>query len=444
MHRELFSAQKTIFIVQYPVQQYFIMDNRIEAKEQEPIRKKKKGLPFVVRLTCVLVSLVIIFYIAIIGKSIIVPMVIGFLLSMLLLPVANFFERKLRFPRVLSSLISPILFVLAILSVLYLLGTQIVQFRDDFPEIKEQVIDLVHKAQVFVSEKFNVSEKEQLQYLRNNTEKTIQKGSSVVGGVLVSVSTVITGATFVFLCIFFFLLYRSHLVKFVVWCFPPNDQRQVRDVLNSIQSIMKHYIIGLGIQILFITLSLFTIFSIIGIKYAFFFAALCGILNLIPYLGIFSATVLAASVTLATSGLTEALWVVVSVIGINSIDGNIITPKVIGSKVSLNSFVVLFGIIIAESFWGIAGMFLAIPILAIVKIVFDAVPDLKPYGFLLGEDNAPTPMFEKYYNLYKNKLKPKDEDLSRELQSEDQNHEEFDQSHNREPDESVNNDDEKE
>lgn len=392
---------------------------------QNPI--PKKGLPFIIRLACVLISIMILFYISIIGKSIIVPLIIGFLISMLLLPIANFLEKKLRFPRILTSLLSPILFAIAVLGIVYLLGMQIVQFQDDLPELKDQVTNLFHDAQVFIAEKFKVSEKEQLEYIRQNTEETIKKGSTVVGGVLVSVSSIFAGATFVFLYIFFFLLYRSHLVKFIVWCFPPEDQKQVRQVVDSIQSIIKQYILGLGIQVVFITLSLFAIFSIIGIKYALFFAALCGLMNLIPYIGIFSATALAALVTLATGEPINALWVIVSVIVVNSIDGNILTPKVIGSKVSLNSFVVLFGIIVAESIWGIAGMFLAIPILAIAKIIFDAVPDLKPYGFFLGEDNAPTPAFEKYYDRYLNRRKPKDEELPDALQTEEQNHQAFDE-----------------
>src|SRR5690606_20195899 len=99
--------------------------------------------------------------------------------------------------------------------------------------------------------------------------------------------------------------------------------------------------------------------------------------------------------SLTTYKPIDDLQVITFVTVVYSIDGIIITTKVIVSKVSLNSFVVLFGIIVAESIWGIAGMFLAIPILAILKIVFDSVGDLRPYGFLLGEENAPTPLFEK-------------------------------------------------
>lgn len=388
------------------------------------LENQKKKVPFVVRLACVLVSLIAIVFISIIGKSVLVPLVIGFLVSMLLLPLSNFQEKKLKFPRIVSSLVSPILFTLAVIAVIYFIGTQMAQFTEDLPEFQQQIEQLFHEAQVFVYDKFGVSEQEQIRYIEKNAEEVLKRGSGVLGTAVTSVTSMLGSSMFVFLAIFFFLLYRSHLVKFLIWCFPPKDQTKVKEVIVEIQSIIKQYIFGLLIQVIAVSSLMFIAYSIIGIKYALLFAVLCGVLNLIPYIGIFTATVFAAIVTLATGEPIQALWVIVAVVVVNSIDGNIITPKIIGSKVALNSFVVLFGIVIAESIWGIAGMFLAIPVLAILKIIFDNVEGLRPYGFVLGEDNAPTPLFEKYYDRYIYRKKPKDEDLPKVLQTEAQNHEE--------------------
>lgn len=387
-------------------------------------RSKKQNPAFVIRLACVLFSLIAIVFIAIVGKSLLVPLIMGFLISMLLLPFANFQERKLKFPRILSSLVSPILFSLVVLGVIFLIGTQMVHFQEDLPEFKQQITDLFHEAQVFVYDRFGVSEEEQIQYISNNAQDVIKRGSSFLSTAVSSVTSIVASSTFVFLATFFFLLYRSHLVKFIVWCFPPKEGDRVKHVVSEIQAIIKQYIFGLMIQVVAVSALMFIAYSIIGIKYALLFAILCGVLNLIPYIGIFTATILAAIVTLATGDPVQALWVIIAVIVVNSIDGNIITPKIIGSKVSLNSFVVLFGIIAAESIWGIAGMFLAIPILAILKIIFDNVEGLRPYGFVLGEDNQPTPLFEKYYDRYFYRKKPTDEVLSQALQSEENNHQE--------------------
>lgn len=380
-----------------------------------------KNLSFVVRLACVLFSLIAIVYICIIGKSILVPLVIGFLMAMLMLPFSNFQERKLKFSRILSSLLSAIVFSLIILGVFFLIGTQVVRFQEDLPEFKDKIILLFDELQSFVYKRFEISEEEQIQYLTQNVEGLLKRGSGAVGSILGFISSLSASAMFTFLAIFFFLLYRSHLVKFVIWCFPPKEGDKVKYVVSEIQSVIKQYISALMIQVVLVSFLMFIAYSIIGIKHALLFAILCGVLNLIPYIGVFSATLLAAIVTLATGEPIQALWVIVAVIVVNSIDGNIITPKIIGSRVSLNSFVVLFGIIIAESIWGIAGMFLAIPLLAIFKIVFDNVEGMRPYGFVLGEDTAPTPMFEKYYKRYFKRKKPTDEMLPEALQTEEQN-----------------------
>ena len=385
---------------------------------------QKTKVPFVIRLACVLISLIAIVFISIIGKSVLVPLVIGFLVSMLLLPLSNFQEKKLKFPRIVTSLVSPILFFLAVLAVMYFIGTQMAQFTEDLPEFQQQIEKLFHEAQVFVYDKFGVSEQEQINYIEKNAEEVLKRGSGVLGTAVTSLTSMLASAMFIFLGIFFFLLYRSHLVKFLIWCFPPKDQTKVKEVIVEIQSIIKQYIFFFFLQVVAVSGLMFIAYSIIGIKYALLFAVLCGVLNLIPYVGVFVATLLAAIVTLATGEPIQALWVLVAVLVVNSIDGNIITPKIIGSKVALNSFVVLFGIVIAESIWGIAGMFLAIPVLAIFKIIFDNVEGLRPYGFVLGEDNAPTPLFEKYYDRYIYRKKPKDEDLPKVLQTEEQNHEE--------------------
>lgn len=367
-----------------------------EAEELKvPIAKSQ--VPFIIKLACVLISLVSIVYIASIAESILVPLIIAFLVAMLLVPFSDYMEKKLKFSRLISSFISPIVFSLFVLGIVFFIGKQIVSFTSDIPEFEHKVELLFDDATDYVSEKFGITKQAQLDYINKEAVSTLQKNSKILGGIIISLTTGIASSAFVFLYIFFFLLYRRHLVKFLVWCFRPEEKEQVRDTVLAVQSIIKQYIFGLFLQMSFIATALIIAFSIIGVKYAILFAVLCAVLNLIPYVGIFSATIFAAMVTLATGEPIDALWLFISVIIVNSIDNNIVTPKVIGSKVSLNAFVVFFGLIVAESIWGIAGMFLAIPTLAILKVVFDAVLDLRPYGFLLGEDDQLTPIFDKYY-----------------------------------------------
>lgn len=370
------------------------MDNQnIENKETKGVVKT----PFVIKLSAILINLVLLLYIAIVGKTILLPLILGLLIALLLVPITRFQERKMRFPRIISSLVSPILFTLGVLLVVFFIGTQIVNFKNDWGLIQDKMINLFHQIQNFIYTNFGVSEQEQLQYINSNIESIVKKGSTILQTALNSLTAGLATAAFVFLSIFFFLLYRSHLVKFAIWCFPPREKIKVNLVINEISSVVKQYIFGLMIQTLIVSALMFIAYSIIGINHALLFAVLCGVLNLIPYVGIFTATLLAAVITYATGTPIQALWVIISVVIVNSIDGNIITPKIIGSKVSLNSFVVLFGILIAESVWGLAGMFLAIPLMAIMKIIFDNVEGMRPFGFLLGEDTESTPKYDSKY-----------------------------------------------
>jgi predicted PurR-regulated permease PerM len=128
------------------------------------------------------------------------------------------------------------------------------------------------------------------------------------------------------------------------------------------------------------------VLALLGVKYAFLIALITCVFNLVPYLGIFSAMAIGTLLTLGTAGSTKAIEVALSIIGVHLIDSNIIMPRIVGSKVKLNALIVVFGVVVGETIWGISGMFLSIPVLAIVKIVFDRIDDLKPWGLLLGAE----------------------------------------------------------
>ena len=123
-----------------------------------------------------------------------------------------------------------------------------------------------------------------------------------------------------------------------------------------------------------------------------------------PYIGIFIALLIGALITFATSGISHVLFIVIAIVVIHAIDGNIIMPRVVGSKVKINSLIVIIGLVIGEMLWGIAGMFLTIPVLAILKIIFDRVEGLQSWGFLMGEDDE-VPVFKSTFDKYFQKKK---------------------------------------
>ncbi len=137
-----------------------------------------------------------------------------------------------------------------------------------------------------------------------------------------------------------------------------------------------------------VSLLVFIVLSLIGVKYSLLLALITGVFNVLPYVGIFSSMLIIAILTFATSSFTHVVLVIIALIVVHMIDSNFIVPKIVGSKVKVNSLFAMLSIIIGEMIWGISGMFLAIPILAIVKIVMDRIKELKPWGFLLGEEDS--------------------------------------------------------
>lgn len=349
-------------------------------------------LPFYVKLTCILLSILLIGYLAILGHTILSPLIFGFLCSVLLLPLANFLERKLRMPRALSSLIASIALVLIIASVFTLLGTQLSSLAKDWPAFKQQVLVSTADLQLWISKTFHVDNKAQIDYINEAASNSLRTGTTILSKTLMSLSSLFLLLLFSFLYTFFILFHRRLIVRFLVNCFKEKHSAVVYDVVYQIQYIIKRYIVGLFLQMFIVTILACTAFYFIGVKYSFLLGLITGIFNIIPYIGIFTALLLTVLITFATSSVTHVLFVVLVLIIIHMVDSNFIMPKIVGSKVQINMLIALIGLVLGEMIWGIAGMFLSIPIIAIMKVIFDRVPDLKPWGMLLGEDTTAIPV----------------------------------------------------
>ena len=358
-----------------------------------------KPYPFYFRLCCILISIVILGFLAILGQQILVPMILGLLIAILLMPLCRFMEKRLRFPRGLASILVSILALAVIGGVIYMMSIEVAKLANDWPQFQKQFVVLTNDLQSWISRTFGVRRHDQLKYLNDAAKKSISTGTAILEKALASIGYVLMITGFTFLFTLFFLIYRTHLLKFLVASFSETYHKTVFDVIDNIQFMTKKYLVGLFFQMIIVTVLSFIAYTIIGIKYNFMLAILTGVLNILPYIGIFTALLIGALITFATSGTSHVLFVVIAIGIIHAIDGNIIMPRVVGSKVKINSLIVIIGLIIGEMLWGIAGMFLTIPVLAIIKIIFDRVEGLQSWGFLMGEDDE-VPVFKSTFDKY--------------------------------------------
>ena len=342
--------------------------------------------PYYQKLSLTLISLAILTVFIYYGKGIILPFLFAVLLSMLLLPVTNFLARK-KFPKVLSILLPLVFSFILIAGIIYLLSRQIINFAVDLPTLKERIAELGTSLQSWLDESVNISVRKQNQYLKDTVEGIKEQGPKLVGITFSSVTEMIAYVVLLPIYTFLMLFYRTTIKTFFIKVFKNGSEDRIREVLSESGSIAQQYVTGLLIETS-IVFTLNTIgFLVLGIKYAIFLALLAALLNLIPYVGMLVANIICMVVTLVSSeNISDALWVGVILAVVQFIDNNFGMPLIVGNKVRINALVTIVGVLVGGALCGVPGMFLAIPGLAVLKVIFDKVPDLNAWGILLGDE----------------------------------------------------------
>lgn len=348
---------------------------------------KASSAPFYTKLAMILISLIALGFIFIIGKEILSPLLFSFLFAISLLPLAGFFETRLKFPRNAAAGLAVILLLSFISLILYFVGSQISELTKDWPVFKQQFADTFGKIQEWISLKFHVDLNKQMKYVHNATEKMLASSAGVIGATVVSLSSILLFLLFVMIDTFFLLFYRRLIIKFLIAVFAEENSQTVYDIVAQVEYIIRKYILGLLLEMGIVATVCCASFLIIGVKYAILLGLITGLFNIIPYIGIFTSLVLSTIITIGTGAATvKVILVIATIVGMHLVDSNILLPVIVGSKVKINALITVIGVIAGEMFWGIPGMFLSIPVIAISKVVFDRIESLKPWGMLLGDE----------------------------------------------------------
>jgi putative permease len=366
---------------------------------------KEISLPFIAKLTLVLLSIIMLGYLAILGKSLLSPLLFSLLMAFLLLPFSNFLEQRLKFKRSLAAITAVVVMIALLYALIYFFASQLSELWSDWPLLEKQVAHAFDELKNWVSLNFHVDLNKQKNLLTDNAEKALATSATIIGTTVLTLSSTLLFLAFTLLFTFFILNYRKILYQFLTSVFDEKHKENVANIVTEIQRIIKKYITGLFLQMLIVTVMMIVALSILGVKYAILLGLIAGIFNIIPYLGISMALLISTLITFATASAAKALLVLLVFIGIHTIDGNILMPLVVGSKVKINALFAFIGIIVGEMIWGISGMFLCIPYLAMLKIIFERVEGLQPWGNLLGEGHKALRPRRTYQITKKIKLK---------------------------------------
>lgn len=344
------------------------------------------SLPFYAKLSLNLVTISLLATILYLGKGILVPFFFSVLLATLLLPVTNLLQRW-RFPKVLAILVTIFIALALLAGVLYFLSSQISIFLEDFDTIKQRISELVQNFQNWINSTFHISKVQQKEYLEDTAKNIQDSGPSVLGKTVGTITESLSYLVFLPVYTFLILYYKDLIRKFFISVFSRSESDKVGEVLFQARTIGRDYILGLLIDMTIVFALNSVGFLILGIKYPIFLALVAAILNLIPYIGMLIANIFTILITIVSSeNMYDAVWAAVVLAVVQFIDNNFLIPMIVGNKVRINALVTIVGVVIGGALCGVGGMFLAIPAVATLKVIFDNVADLKPWGMLLGDD----------------------------------------------------------
>lgn len=345
-------------------------------------------LPFNARLTFTLLSIILVIYVAHIGSGIIVPLMFAMLIAIMLLPVVHRLE-KWRIPRGMAAVLAVLLFIIIIALIMTLLGKQMESFISDFPQLQQKLVLVISSTQDWVNAKFHINSSTQLSYVEKALMGTLGTATSFLSQTFLSLSSLLVFVVFVFLYAFFILFYRRLLVSFLIKIFREEHRDKLLKVIASTRSIIKSYVGGLMIEMVIVAILNTVLFLILGIKYAILLGVMAAIFNIIPYVGILTAAILIILVTLATGTPIQALQAGIALFLVHVLDSNVLFPSIVGSKVKINALITIIGVVLGNMLWGIPGMFLAIPSIAIIKIICENIEEMYPWAILLGDESKP-------------------------------------------------------
>lgn len=342
----------------------------------------------VILFSQLLIGIFVFFYILFLGQAIILPLIYAFILAIILNPLTNFFCKR-GINRPLSITIALLIGLAALGLVFYFIVTQASRLGSALPVLEEKLNHFVSETASWVSKTFKVPPEKIAAWIAKAKAEGISHLGSLAETTLITITGIITLLVLLPVYIFMFLYYKPLLLEFVARLFPKTTHTTVADVLVHTTRLIQAYLLGLLIEASIVATLNTAALLLLGIPYAFLLGTAGAFINIIPFIGGLISIALPVIVSLATGSPSKALWVVIVYLLIQFTDNHYLVPKIVASKVRINALVSLVVVFIGGALWGVPGMFLAIPLTAIAKVIFDRIEGLGALGFLLGDTMPP-------------------------------------------------------
>ena len=350
---------------------------------------KDYTLPFYIKASLFFIGLCALISILYVAQSIIIPLIFAFIIAILLSPVVSLFVR-LKVNRVLAIAMTLLLSIIIIFACGAFVVSQASLFADSWPTVVEKFTLLLNNTISQAAIYFDVQPQHIHEWINKTQGELINFNGAAVGQTLMSVGGAVAVLFIIPVYIFVILYYQPLLLEFIRRLFADNHQTEVTEIVSQTKTVVQRYLVGLIIEAAIIATLDASALLILGIDYAILLGIIAAFLNMIPYIGGIVAVALPMMVALATKESPwSAVYILISYYIIQLFDNNYVVPKIVASKVKINALFSIIVVLVGNMLWGVPGMFLSIPLLAIIKLIFDHIESLKPWGFLLGDAMPP-------------------------------------------------------
>ncbi|MEO8150201.1 MAG: AI-2E family transporter [Bacteroidia bacterium] len=318
------------------------------------------------------------------ARQFLIPIAFGGLLAILFLPFAKWFENN-GIGRTASSLLCVLIFLIVAGGLVLIVSWQVSGLSDDITLLQQRASNFVTEINHYISRSFGIPEEKQRAFIEHQELTSAQNAENIIASIMSSIMNILLNAVLVLIYIFLFMFFRVHIKSFILKIVPETGKNKTDRMINSASKMAQNYLTGTAWMLSLLWIMYTICFSLSGVKYALFFAILCSMLELVPYIGSITGAGFTALISLAQGADSKVIiGIAVSFVVIQIIQTYLLKPLIVNREVNINPLITILVLVAGQLIWGIPGLILAVPILGVVKIFCDNLEPLQPYGFLIG------------------------------------------------------------
>lgn len=318
------------------------------------------------------------------AAAFLIPVTFAALLAMLFYRFSEWLEKR-GIKRGLSALLSVLVLLGVVAFVGTILGWQLSYLAEDFDEMKTQLMANVSKLREWISNSIGIDFAQQENLATTEGQRNAASAGNIFLKLLNKFAGFLVDAVLVTVYTYLLLYYRSHLKNFLLQAVPTENRPNIQAIIRKSVDVSGTYLIGLFNMVALLWVMYSVGFSIVGLEGAIFFAILCGLFEIVPFIGNLVGNLVAILAVMAQGGDSGMVLGVIAVyLTVQFLQTYLLEPLVVGQRVNINPLFTIMALVAGQLIWGIPGMAMAIPLLGIVKIVCDNVPDLHAYGMVIG------------------------------------------------------------